>query len=232
MSKESLVTPKFTLQDVRYATDESIVARAEKLFSQGKVKITSHSPSVYRGIVKGSQLYQVWLSPRSIEEGDCECYMGQRGEFCKHLLAFGFAILDATGQLAVAPANLSEAEAKKQISAGARKFVGYSGPSSIWFSYQRKLDTGTGLIIEALPFLPPTKATITYLWKLIVRLSKKLAYGGIDDSNGTVGSCIHAITERIAEIAKSEERLLSYTKTLCVDDTGFGFEEELQALLS
>jgi hypothetical protein len=79
--------------------------------------------------------------------------------------------------------------------------------------------------------LPPTQSTITYLWKLVVRLSKKLAFSGVDDSNGTVGGCVSTINRHIADIARTEPNLLEYARTLCVDDTGFGFEDELQEYL-
>jgi hypothetical protein len=46
--------------------------------------------------VRGTELYQVrltWAAPGLT--GDCSCPWGQDGEFCKHCVAVGLAVLDA-----------------------------------------------------------------------------------------------------------------------------------------
>lgn len=229
MKKVEISPPNFTIHDVRYATDEAIIMRAEGLIEQGKVKLQHCDERGYSATVEGSSPYHVYVSATNIERGSCDCYMGERDEFCKHFLAVALLVLEMT--TGKTPIEMTEADAKKQISAGVRKFTAYHGPSSVWFSYQRRLDTGTGIVSEALPFIPETKDSITYLWKLVVRLSRKLAVSGIDDSNGTVGGCVGKIIERIGIIAQADEKLLGYAQSYCKDDTGFGFEDELGVLL-
>lgn len=229
--RTALPAPTFTLFDVRYATDATIVARAETLYRQGNVRLEPYRGNGYSAIVQGSQPYQVLLSERAVDIGSCTCYMGQQDQFCKHLLALAFLVLHETGALQQVDKPLTEMGAKAQIAAGARKFTAYNGPSRVWFAYQQRLAVGAGMIQEALPFLPRNKSTISYLWKLVVRFSRKLSHGGIDDSDGTVGDCIGEIITRIASIAKEDTTFLEYAKTYCVTDTGFGFAEDLQAKL-
>lgn len=76
-------------------------------------------------------------------------------------------------------------EIKPLVNAGMRKLRYYTGPSHTWFSYQRSLATGAGMIADAVGRLPPTKENARYLWQLIERIDKKLA-NGVDDSDGDV----------------------------------------------
>jgi hypothetical protein len=226
-----LTPPKFTLFDVRYATDDSIIARGEALYKKGKVRLGVCDEKGYSAIVEGTQPYTVWLSARALDHGDCDCYMGQQAQYCKHLLALAFLVLHETGTTNQQNQPLTETEAKLQIATGAKKFTAYTGPSRVWFAYQQRLAVGAGMIHGALPFLPNDQKTIGYLWKLILRVSRKLSHGGVDDSDGTVGSCIDAIIERVVDITKTDKKFLRYAREHCVEDTGFGFEEELQKRL-
>lgn len=226
------ITPRFTHVDVRVASDRAIYDRAVALVSRGAVRQFKATPTGYLAFVDGSRHpYRVSLSARRIDEGYCECHMGQNGEFCKHLLALALTALDSAGVREEDARPVSEEEAKKQISEGVKHFKAYAGPSRTWFVYQRTLDKGAYLVTEALPLIEPTKASVNYLWNLVMRLSNKLAMSGIDDSDGTVGGCVSAIVGRLVEIAHAEPALREYIATTCTDDTGFGFEDDLHVAL-
>lgn len=227
---ENFTPPHFTRHDILYATDELIVARARDLFLKGKVELLSCHERGYFAVVSGTKPYHVSLSTKRVDMGTCDCYMGKRDEFCKHLLALAWYVLIKANPDAAKPPQLTEKEAKKQIVAGTRKFTGFGGGSREWWSYQQKLDIGAGMIEEALLHLPNEKRTITYLWNLVVKLCTKIQHG-VDDSNGTCGECITTILHKITEVASSREAWREYAITHCTDDTGFGFEDELHALL-
>lgn len=70
---------------------------------------------------------------------------------------------------------------------------------------------------------------LKYLWKLVLKLSKKCSEGGVDDSNGTIGSAVMATIDRMVEVALADTASRTWMQKHCHDDTGFGFEDELQA---
>ena len=226
-----LSAPKFTLPDVKYADSAAMYERAEKLFKGGCVGTISDIGlgRGYQATVRGSQSYEVWLSIRRVDEGDCTCYMGQNDELCKHMLALALKVLAETGGLNMSAPPTDLAEVKVQVNEGIKKIKPYTGTSRVWFTYQRSLSTGTGMIMEAVSALPPSKANAEYLWKLVLRLSKKLATGGVDDSDGVVGDCISELVGQLAGYAKQSLDLQPQILSYCEDDTGFGFEDELRS---
>lgn len=139
-------------------------------------------------------------------------------------------LIDQSGD-PVASSVVLPADAKLHISAAIKKIRSYDGPSRIWFEYQRKLDIAAGMISEALPLLDTSMANAKYLWKIVLRLSDKLARGGVDDSNGTIGGAIYATLERLAQMSKNDQAIKAWAVKNCTTDTGFGFEEELQGML-
>ncbi len=225
--------PVFTIRDIQYSVDESMFLKAEGLFKQRKVGKISETPHGYMATVQGTSLYAVSLSRRHIDQGYCDCYMGQNDELCKHMLALGIAVLHLSGKVedavGVSPDNLDAA--KQLVAKGMRKIKTYDGPSKIWFSYQRELDVGAACIVEGVQGLPPTKEHAKYLWSLVLKLSNKLAYDAIDDSNGTVGNCISTMVAQCGRYAKEKPELTSLMREFAKDDTGFGFEEELEKML-
>lgn len=231
---DELHPPKFTLSDVKYADSEVTFARAEKLYKDGCVgSITEVGLGRgYQTTVRGSQPYEVWVSTRRVDEGNCTCYLGQNNMLCKHMLALALAVLDQTGGLKKIPPPSNLNEVKLLVNEGIKKIKPYKGPSRAWFSYQRSLSTGAGMIIEAVKALPPTKENADYLWKLVLRLSKKLSTGGVDDSDGVVGDCISEIVVQIYGYAKQSPDLKPYILHYCEDDTSFGFEDELRSRIN
>jgi hypothetical protein len=230
-----MTPPGFTVDDIKYADSPDLFKRAEDLFKSGKVKKLTEFSRGYDAQVQGTNLYDVSISRKSIDKGYCSCPMGERDFLCKHMLAVGLAVLAATGGLKEQKhqkQHLSSlADVKRSVSEGMRKLGSYSGPSSTWWSYQRKLATGSGIITDAIEGLEPSPKHAEYLWSLVLRISNKLATTGIDDSDGTVGDCVYSIIEKLAEFGTQMPELKPLLKSFCKDDTGFGFEDELRKSL-
>jgi hypothetical protein len=224
--------PQFTIDDVKYADSPATFGRAQDLFRTGKVQDISETARGYRAIVQGTHPYAVGVSYRRVDEGDCSCYLGQNGRLCKHILSLALAVLHASGKVTPPPqqppAGLEEI--KPLVNAGMRKLRYYTGPSRTWFSYQRSLATGAGMIADTVSRLPPTKENARYLWKLVERIDDKLA-NGIDDSDGHVGACIMALIDQLAAYEKNQPDLKPLISRFCDKATNFDFEHELRAKL-
>ena len=229
--------PKFTYDDVKFAANGGIFSRAIQLFADNRVQdFREVEGGGYEAIVQGTEPYRVHLNSKRVDYADCTCYMGQNDELCKHVLALALCALHEVGQVdtngnPIGGAKLAPADARNHIAAALKKIRSYDGPSRIWFEYQRKLDVAAGMIRDAVPLLDPTLDTAKYLWKLVLKLSKKLSERGVDDSNGTVGGAITFIIEHIANMTHADPHTLEWVSQHCTDDTGFYFEEELRRLL-
>lgn len=226
--------PAFSHDDVKFAADKATFERARNLYQSGKVKRISETPFGYSATVQGTHPYTVSLSSRRLDEGDCNCYMGQRDRLCKHMLALALAVLFHSGKIDETrtedPPPTELAEVRKRVTAGMQKLQPYNGPSRIWFSYQRKLATGAGIIAHAVSGLPPTRQNADYLWRLIERLDRKLA-NTVDDSDGVVGECAEKIIRQLADYAKQCPELAPTISRYTGKKTNFDFADTLQALL-
>lgn len=224
--------PHFTLQNIKYAEDPQTFQRAQDIFRSGKIGTIREDIRGYSARIQGTKPYDVSVSYRRVDVGSCSCYLGQNDTLCKHMLALALAVLDKSGGLQTNEPITNLSEVKERVNEGMRKLGAYSGPSRVWFAYQGKLAIGSGIIIDATESLPASRKNADYLWKLVLRISKKLATGGIDDSEGEVGNCVYAIIQKLGTYSKESPELapilLSYSK----DDTGFGFEDELRALVA
>jgi hypothetical protein len=226
--------PQFTLDDIKHAENAATYRRAQELYRYHKVEAVTETAQGYRAIVQGTHPYQVSLSRRSVDQGDCTCYLGQHDRLCKHILALALAVLNASGKMdeiqtqqkQQAPTALEEA--RPIVNAGMRKLKHYTGPSRIWFSYQRSLATGAGMIAVGVSGLPPTKENARYLWKLITRIDQKLV-NGVDDSDGVVGECAMILVEQLSGYAKKNAELEPLIRRLSNTDTNFDFAQMLRA---
>lgn len=231
-------TPKFSYDDVKFSTDRAIVARALKLFTDRKVQDFRELRSGdYAATIIGTEPYKVLLDNKRIDNANCTCYMGQNDQLCKHVLALALYVLhraklidERGGPIGVA--KLRQGDACDHIAAALRKIRGYTGSSRVWFAYQRKLGVAAGMIQDAVVLLEPTLDDTKYLWKLVLKLSRKLSDGGVDDSDGIIGNTIYCIIERITNAARADSEIMRWARQHCVEDTGFGFEEDLQRSLS
>lgn len=224
--------PKFGLDDIKYSESLEVYQRAIGLFRNGKVEQFQYYPRGYSAIVKGSQSYKVSASNSRIDLADCDCYLGQNEQLCKHVLALGLYVLHRAGQIdadcrPIGTNALSPTDAKSHISAGLRKIRAYNGPSRVWFSYQRDLSVGAGMITEGVDLLEHSLDNAKYLWDLVLKISKKFSTGGVDDSDGTVRMAVNKIIELIAGMAAQDSKIRDYALDHFTDGTGFGFEDDL-----
>lgn len=228
--------PLFNYADVKFAESDAVFKRAIELFVKEKIIDYSELFDGYAATVIGTKPYHVELSRKRVDRADCNCYLGQNDQLCKHMLALGlyvlhkYSLIDANGN-PVGADKLTSENARDNVTAALRKIRSYNGPSRIWFEYQRSLDIAAGTINDAVELFDISIDNAKYLWKLVLRLSKKLSHGGVDDSNGTIGGVIFTILEKVANMAHQDESIKCWVAAHCTDDTGFGFEEDLQKLV-
>lgn len=230
-----MIEPKFNYRDIRYGVGDGMFERGLDLFKSGKVMNFTADLAGYSAQVAGSSTYEVYVAQKAFDVGFCDCYMGQRDELCKHMLAVGLRalyeakLIDDNGQpLEQLPATL--AERKALLAAGMRKIMPYTGPSRTWFAYQSKLDVSAGMIREAVSGLKPDAENARFLWNTVKRIDRKLG-NGVDDSNGTVWPVASEIVVTLSEWANASHELDKLIRSFASDNTDFDFHEELAAKL-
>ena len=77
----------YTLEKIKFATNPQTFERAVELHESGKVTKFKEGIRSYSAIVIGSKPYHVFGEARRFDYGNCDCYLGQNDELCKHLVA-------------------------------------------------------------------------------------------------------------------------------------------------
>lgn len=110
------VPPRLTEKMLRDTADSGTWQRGSAYFSAGHVLSAEHDGERLRGRVAGSRNYRCWLRvlPRGVIEYDCNCPVGDRGEFCKHNVAAGLAYLREEGDTDPAPPTTDKARKRKR----------------------------------------------------------------------------------------------------------------------
>ncbi|MHB8173969.1 MAG: SWIM zinc finger family protein [Nitrospirota bacterium] len=235
--------PKYDLDKIKYATDAPTFEKAVALYESGRVTQLEESIRAYSAVVIGTKPYRVSVEGRSYGYGYCECYLGKKDILCKHMVALAIAavkegelLTDEDKQLATQPAcngksgTLTQEElsgAKKSITAAMRYIKAYEGPSRIWFAYQSSLSEGCSRLTKIVSDLPVGEQTAKLLVDLLLRLDDKLCSGGVDDSDGTVGSFIEDTVEVLKEYVKRDPACAKALKKLEGKETCFGWEKPL-----
>ncbi len=239
--------PAYDLDKIKFGTDPTTFERAVKLYGTGKVTNFSEDIGEYSATVLGSSPYRVFVSERQYDRGDCECYMGQNGELCKHMVAVaicatakGKKLSDNDKKITASPAcsgkigplsGIELKEKKREISVALRYIKAYTGPSRTWFVYQNSLSEGCARLSAVVSEFPVGIDAAKLLVDILLRLDKKLSSGGVDDSDGTVGNFMTDTVEvlkRFSEIEPSSKQALA---TLVGQSTCFGWEESLVSML-
>ncbi len=234
---------KFNLDKIKFATDEGTFERAVGLYESGKVMQFEEGMGAYFAVVLGTKPYRVSVDERRYSHGNCECYLGQNDTLCKHMVAVaiyalkkGKPLTDDDKRLVGQPmcsgklGSLSKKElssAKKSITDAMRYIKPYNGPSRIWFSYQDSLSEGCGRLSKIISELPVSEQTTSLLVDMLLRLDKKLSYGGVDDSDGTVGGFIEETVQMLKEYATLDPSCTKVFHELEGIKTCFGWEEPL-----
>ncbi len=239
--------PSYDLKKIKFATDWATFERAVGLYEGGKVTQFENVGHGFSAIVLGGQPYHVFVSARHYNEGNCDCYLGQEDTLCKHMVAL--AIRAVTGgeplndddkksvggvECSGNVEELSKSElslVKKSITNALRYIKAYSGPSKTWFAYQNSLDEGCNLLSEIVSGLPVSRQATKLLVDTLLRLDKKLSFGRVDDSNGTVGGLMYQVVDMLCEYVKLVPDCKKEFIVLANKETCFGWEEPLVKIL-
>ncbi len=241
--------PKYTLEKIQFNVDSATFQRAVGLYEGGKVQnFKSHGFS-YSALVQGSESepYHVVASERRVDEGTCNCYLGQEDVLCKHIVAVSiYAILkgrpipkEAKEVIHSPKCSMEKGELlpddlsafKLRVSEAMKCIRSYTGPSRTWFRYQALLSEGCARLAKALSKLPVSQQTADLVVKILLRLDKKLSEGGVDDSDGTVGGFIEDSVAMLLEFAKVDTECIKAFKKLEGVETCFDWEDPLVELL-
>lgn len=240
--------PNYDLKKIKFATDRATFEKAVGLYEGGKVKNFKDEDGFYSAEVQGGELYQVWVRVKRFGEGNCDCYMGQKDYFCKHMVALAlYAVLrgkklpvEETAPVAeelICSGQLGEltkddlTAVKKEISNALRYIKAYNGPSRTWFAYQESLDEGCKYLREIFSKLPVSRQTSELVIKILLKIDDRLCRGGVDDSDGTVGGFIGEAVELLNEFVELDHSCIKSFKLLCQRSTCFGWEEPLVKIL-
>lgn len=239
--------PRYDLDKIKFATDRPTFEKAISLYENGKVTQFKEDLSGYDAVVLGTRPYRVFVSDSHYDQGDCECYLGQNDILCKHMVAVAIRAVKVGKNLnkedkqlvpqVICSGKLGElskeelVRAKKVITDAIRYIKPYNGPSRIWFSYQNSLSEGCNRLSKIISELPVSKQTAKLLVALLLRLDKKLSYGGVDDSDGTVGGFIEETVQALEEYAKLDSTCIKTFHELEGKETCFGWEESLLKLI-
>lgn len=237
--------PKYDLDKIKFATDGSTFQKAVKIYISRGIKDFNDAGRGFEAKVRGSKgnYYEVYVSAKNYDSGNCDCYLGEQDVLCKHLVAAaiyavkgGSNLEESEGEMISGPmcsGKLGEPEKselkeiKAEITAAMRYIKPYNGPSRIWFQYQDSLSEGCNRLSKIVSELPVSYQTARLLVDMLLRLDNKLSYGGADDSDGTVGGFIEETVQALLEFAKLDSSCTKAFKGLKDKETCFGWEEPL-----
>lgn len=240
-------SPKFTLDKIKFATDRPTFEKAVELYERGKVTQFKEGIGSYSAIVLGGKPYRVFVESRQYSLATCECYLGQNDMLCKHMVAVSiYAVMNgkpltmedtqlvdqprASGKLGeLSKTDLSAR--KKEITSALRYIKPYHGPSRTWFAYQNSLSEGCARLSTTVSRLPISEEAANLLVDLLLRLDNKLCRGGVDDSDGTVGTFMEEVVQMLKTYADLEPPCKNAFRKLKDIETCFGWEEPLLKLL-
>lgn len=233
--------PQFSIADIQLAVGDIEFSKGLKLYEKGAVNHIKKDFSGYNAIVSGTHDYVVNVSLVSCDMGNCNCYIGQKDELCKHIIALAIALvykyrpsdtekIDTPLDQAVCSGEVRDitvAEIKNikaEITKGNSYIKSYNGPSSKWFHYQDSLTKGSRIILLALSSLPVCEKSCLICIELLKKLDKKLLNGGIDDSDGTVGDLMIQIIEVLNLFVSFDKNLEDYIKNKLSRGEAFDWE--------
>lgn len=242
--------PKYDLDKIKFATDGPTFEKAVGIYESGGVKnFKDNEAPGFLARVRGSggNTYEVFVSARRYDESDCTCYLGQNDTLCKHMVAVAIRAVTGGKPLTeedkrfVSQPNCSGhlgelgkeelGAVQGEISGAMRYIKSYEGPSRVWFSYQNSLSEGCNRLSKTISELPVSEQAAKLLVDVLLRLDKKLAYGGVDDSDGTVGNFIEGVVQVLQEYAKLNPVCKKAFNELKEKETSFGWEEPLLEII-
>jgi len=239
---------KYTFDKIKYAIDTRTYSKALDLYEKLKVINFERHGYYCSAEVLGTSKYKVKVSIFHFDEGECDCYLGQQDILCKHMIALaiysifeGKPIPKQTKEVVSSPKSsgkigkLTPEEIKNikmKVYQAIRYIKPYNGPSRIWFSYQASLLEGCNRLATIISRLPVSLESADLIVKLMIRLDKKLVSGGVDDSDGTVGTFIENCVQLIIGFCELDICCKKAIKQLAGISSCFDWEEPLLKLIS
>lgn len=237
----------YNLEKIKFAIDGPTFEKAVAIYEGGKVTKFEDNGFTYTATVLGSEPYKVFVSNKHYDQGNCTCYLGQNDTLCKHMVAVALcAVMDGkplsdedkkqvqtpscSGKLGSLTSEQLD-KVKKAITSNMSYIKSYNGPSRTWFVYQDSLQEGCNRLSALVSDLPVNEQTAKLLVDMLLRLDKKLSYGGVDDSDGTVGGFIEDAVGVLKEYARLDPLCLKAFGKLKGRETCFGWEEPLLELI-
>lgn len=240
--------PAYNIDKIKFSIGAQAFNRAVNIYESGGLSDFKDEDFGFSAIVRGStgNFYHVYVSAKTPNQGECDCYLGQNDELCKHLAAVAIQAVKQGGKLNSEEKKFIERpqcsgrcgelekgqllEIKAEISAAMRYIKPYNGPSRVWFAYQNSLDEGCARLAAIVSALPVSTQTAKLMVALLLRLDEKLS-NAVDDSNGTVGGFMEEIVLMLEEYFKLDPSCVMAFKELKNQETVFGWEEPLLELL-
>jgi uncharacterized Zn finger protein len=112
----SNLTDVLTLRVVRELADARTFARGEAYFQEGAVGLLDADGQEIRASVQGTRRYRVRLAvgPDEELEYECDCPVGDEGQFCKHAVAVALSWLENTGEEVFQPGEREAGKPRKK----------------------------------------------------------------------------------------------------------------------
>ncbi len=112
----SSLTEVLTLHLVRELADARTFARGKTYFHNGAVGLLKADEQEVRASVQGTQRYRVRLAVGADEEleYECDCPVGDEGDFCKHAVALALSWLENAGEEVFPPSEQESGKTRKK----------------------------------------------------------------------------------------------------------------------
>lgn len=235
--------PKYDIDKIKYSVDDITFEKAVDLYNNKKVKNFQFYGQGFSAIVEGTKKYNVGVSLTDINRGACDCYLGQNGVLCKHIIALGiYAVLGGTkmkkedmkpiGELKpsdiIGELNEAGLEWFKGKTLEALKYLKpYLGPSKTWDANQASLAKGCNMLTDIFNKIPISVQTAELIIKTLLKVDKKLSNTGIDDSNGIVGGFLENAGYFLKDFARIDPECIKKFKLLCKQEISFDWNKPL-----
>jgi len=84
---------QFTIADIQLGVGDHEFKKAFALYERGVVNHIVNDFYGHSAVVSRTHDYNVNVSSVSYDRGNCDCYLGQNDELCKHMLALAIALV-------------------------------------------------------------------------------------------------------------------------------------------
>src|SRR5581483_2821409 len=197
-----------TLSAVRELADARTFARGEVYFHDGVVGLLDADEQEVRASVKGTRRYRVHLGVGTDGEleYECDCPVGDEGEFCKHAVAVALSWLENTGEEVFRAGEQQSGKPRKKRKTNEEQIREYLGTLSAdalreWLVEAADRDRG---IRDKLLFLAKAKAgtdasSLKSVVRQVTRISGFVDWRRAGDYAARLADLAQMLDERIAD---------------------------------